>query len=123
MSIAVAFDLSREFEVKAGAAEVFGVPADVPPRPAISPRSTSWSTWTSTAAAVSCSALAARRSTSRSTTPRPTWPTGRSSRSAGLQAEPPAADKRANWLPVKPGEPFVLNARLYCPLPEALDGR
>jgi len=40
-----------------------------------------------------------------------------------VQAEPPAADKRANWLPVKPGEPFLLNARLYWPRPEALDGR
>ncbi|MGL6113323.1 MAG: DUF1214 domain-containing protein, partial [Rubrivivax sp.] len=40
-----------------------------------------------------------------------------------VQAEPPPADQRANWLPVKHGEPFLLNARLYWPKPEALDGR
>jgi hypothetical protein len=40
-----------------------------------------------------------------------------------VQAEPPPAEHRANWLPVKAGEPFVLNARLYWPKAEALDGR
>jgi hypothetical protein len=40
-----------------------------------------------------------------------------------VQAEPPPQQQRANWLPVKHGEPFLLNARLYWPKPEALDGR
>jgi hypothetical protein len=40
-----------------------------------------------------------------------------------IQAEPPAPAQRANWLPVQHGEPFLLNARLYGPLPQALDGR
>jgi hypothetical protein len=40
-----------------------------------------------------------------------------------VQADEPAAERRANWLPVKAGEPFLLNARLYWPRPEALDGR
>jgi hypothetical protein len=40
-----------------------------------------------------------------------------------VQAEPPPAERRANWLPVKDGEPFLLNARLYWPEAEALDGR
>jgi hypothetical protein len=40
-----------------------------------------------------------------------------------VQAEPPAAGRRANWLPVKAGEPFLLNARLYWPEAAALDGR
>ena len=39
------------------------------------------------------------------------------------QAEAPEAARQANWLPVKAGEPFLLNARLYWPKPEALDGR
>ena len=40
-----------------------------------------------------------------------------------VQAAPPPAEHRANWLPVKAGEPFVLNARLYWPKAVALDGR
>jgi hypothetical protein len=40
-----------------------------------------------------------------------------------VQALPPAAGRLANWLPVREGEPFLLNARLYWPRPEALDGR
>ena len=40
-----------------------------------------------------------------------------------IQAEAPEAARQANWLPVKAGEPFLLNARLYWPKPEALDGR
>ena len=40
-----------------------------------------------------------------------------------IQAEAPDAARQANWLPVRSGEPFVLNARLYWPKPEALDGR
>lgn len=40
-----------------------------------------------------------------------------------VQADPPPTDQRSNWLPVKHGEPFLLNARLYWPKPEALDGR
>jgi hypothetical protein len=40
-----------------------------------------------------------------------------------LQAEMPEAAKKANWLPVPANEPFLLNARLYWPKPEALDGR
>jgi len=40
-----------------------------------------------------------------------------------VQADPPPADQLANWLPVRHGEPFLLNARLYWPKPEALDGR
>lgn len=40
-----------------------------------------------------------------------------------VQADEPAAERRANWLPVKAGAPFLLNARLYWPKPEALDGR
>lgn len=40
-----------------------------------------------------------------------------------IQALPPAKDMNNNWLPVKPGEDFLLNARLYWPQPQALDGR
>lgn len=39
-----------------------------------------------------------------------------------VQADAPAGDKASNWLPVKPGEPFLLNARLYWPKPAALNG-
>jgi len=40
-----------------------------------------------------------------------------------IQAGPPAPERRANWLPVKAAEPFLLNARLYWPQAAALDGR
>jgi hypothetical protein len=40
-----------------------------------------------------------------------------------IQAEPPAPAQRANWLPVKAGQPFTLTARLYWPKPPALDAR
>lgn len=41
-----------------------------------------------------------------------------------VQAQPPAdPQQQANWLPVRAGEPFTLNARLYWPKAEALDGR
>ena len=39
-----------------------------------------------------------------------------------MQADEPAGDKRKNWLPVKAGQPFLLNARLYWPKPAALNG-
>ncbi len=39
-----------------------------------------------------------------------------------VQAQPPAGALQANWLPVKPGAPFLLNARLYWPKAEALNG-
>ena len=39
-----------------------------------------------------------------------------------VQAEPPQDDMKNNWLPVRPGAPFLLNARLYWPKPAALDG-
>ncbi|MFC6282666.1 MULTISPECIES: DUF1254 domain-containing protein [Polaromonas] len=39
-----------------------------------------------------------------------------------MQAEAPAGDKTKNWLPVKSGKPFLLNARLYWPKPAALNG-
>ncbi len=39
-----------------------------------------------------------------------------------VQAEPAPTDKLANWLPVKAGEAFMLNARLYWPKPAALSG-
>jgi len=39
-----------------------------------------------------------------------------------IQADAPAAGKSSNWLPVKAGNPFLLNARLYWPMPSALDG-
>ena len=40
-----------------------------------------------------------------------------------IQADPPPAAKQPNWLPVRAGAPFILNARLYWPKPEALNGR
>ncbi len=40
-----------------------------------------------------------------------------------LQSAAPEPACQANGLPVKAGEPFLLNARLYWPKPEALDGR
>ncbi len=40
-----------------------------------------------------------------------------------IQAEAPPPERRNNWLPVRSGQPFMLNARLYWPLPAALDGR
>jgi len=40
-----------------------------------------------------------------------------------VQAEPPPAAQQVNWLPVKAGEPFLLNARLYWPEAAALEGR
>ena len=39
-----------------------------------------------------------------------------------IQADEPAAGKSSNWLPVKVGQPFLLNARLYWPKPAALNG-
>jgi len=39
-----------------------------------------------------------------------------------LQATPPAGEQTKNWLPVRSGEPFLLNARLYWPKPAALNG-
>ena len=39
-----------------------------------------------------------------------------------IQASAPT-DPRANWLPVRAGQAFTLNARLYWPEPAALDGR
>ena len=39
-----------------------------------------------------------------------------------VQATPPEGAMQANWLPVKAGEPFLLNARLYWPQAEALNG-
>lgn len=40
-----------------------------------------------------------------------------------IQADPPAPERHNNWLPVKAGERFLLNARLYWPHDAALDGR
>lgn len=40
-----------------------------------------------------------------------------------VQATPPDRAMQANWLPVKAGAPFLLNARLYWPQAEALSGR
>ena len=40
-----------------------------------------------------------------------------------VQADPPEAGKRSNWLPVTRSQPFLLNARLYWPKAAALDGR
>lgn len=41
-----------------------------------------------------------------------------------VQAQVPTdPQQQANWLPVRANEPFTLNARLYWPQPEALDGR
>ena len=39
-----------------------------------------------------------------------------------IQADAPAPERRANWLPVRSGQAFMLNARLYWPQPAALDG-
>jgi hypothetical protein len=39
-----------------------------------------------------------------------------------VQALAPEGDRKNNWLPVKSGEAFLLNARLYWPKPEALTG-
>ena len=39
-----------------------------------------------------------------------------------IQATPPEVAMQANWLPVKAGMPFLLNARLYWPKAEALNG-
>lgn len=39
-----------------------------------------------------------------------------------IQAEAPGAERQANWLPVKSGQAFLLNARLYWPKKAALDG-
>lgn len=39
-----------------------------------------------------------------------------------VQADKPAPDKLQNWLPVKAGAGFLLNARLYWPKESALDG-
>ena len=39
-----------------------------------------------------------------------------------VQAAPPDAAHATNWLPVRAGEPFMLNARLYWPKAAALDG-
>lgn len=39
-----------------------------------------------------------------------------------VQSEPPDNDKKSNWLPVKADQAFQLNARLYWPKPEALNG-
>lgn len=38
-------------------------------------------------------------------------------------AEPDTAAQRSNWLPVKANAPFLLNARLYWPKDDALQGR
>jgi len=39
-----------------------------------------------------------------------------------IQATTPQEGKSNNWLPVKPGQDFLLNARLYWPKKAALDG-
>lgn len=39
-----------------------------------------------------------------------------------IQAEPPEAARQANWLPVRAGQDFLLNARLYWPQEQALQG-
>lgn len=39
-----------------------------------------------------------------------------------VQADPPEEGMKNNWLPVRSGEPFLLNARLYWPKPQALNG-
>jgi len=39
-----------------------------------------------------------------------------------VQAKPPDGDKKNNWLPVRSGEPFLLNGRLYWPKQQALNG-
>ncbi|MDD5333606.1 MAG: DUF1254 domain-containing protein [Rhodoferax sp.] len=40
-----------------------------------------------------------------------------------VQATPPDGDQKNNWLPVKQGQPFLLNARLYWPKTPALNGQ
>jgi len=40
-----------------------------------------------------------------------------------VQSDPPQDGRTSNWLPVRAGEPFLLNARLYWPKAEALNGR
>lgn len=40
-----------------------------------------------------------------------------------VQAAPPEGDKKSNWLPVRQGQPFLLNARLYWPKTPALNGQ
>lgn len=39
-----------------------------------------------------------------------------------VQATPPSGEQLNNWLPVRQGEPFLLNARLYWPKAAALSG-
>lgn len=39
-----------------------------------------------------------------------------------VQATAPAGEQQRNWLPVRQGEPFLLNARLYWPKAAALSG-
>jgi hypothetical protein len=39
-----------------------------------------------------------------------------------VQASAPEGERRSNWLPVKAGAPFLLNARLYWPKAAALNG-
>lgn len=39
-----------------------------------------------------------------------------------VQATAPSGQPGSNWLPVRAGAPFQLNARLYWPMPAALDG-
>jgi hypothetical protein len=39
-----------------------------------------------------------------------------------VQAQAPEGELQRNWLPVRAGEGFLLNARLYGPLAQALDG-
>jgi hypothetical protein len=39
-----------------------------------------------------------------------------------VQSDPPKDNGKSNWLPVKAGEAFLLNARLYWPKPQALNG-
>jgi hypothetical protein len=39
-----------------------------------------------------------------------------------VQADEPAPERRANWLPVRADAPFTLTARLYWPRPETLSG-
>ena len=40
-----------------------------------------------------------------------------------VQADAPPPERQTNWLPVRADQPFLLNARLYWPRAEALDGR
>ncbi len=39
-----------------------------------------------------------------------------------VQSDPPQGSQKNNWLPVRAGESFLLNARLYWPKPLALNG-